>query len=318
MKKPLALLLSLVVALSCGTGALEEELAAVRDERDALAQELSRAEAAATAREEYVASVSTVLNEITDRLALLRQDHLELVTLEVRGSERGIDRSDQRTVRSTMERVESLLAVNEEQIVLLEDSLNDREVTVFGLDEMVERLRAENDTLAQSMGTLRTRVAKLTTKVRTLETEVIVLEEEKVVKDQEIEAQASRVAAQEELIRQREVDLAIAEQERAVVYYVVGTAKELKDAGILQAGGMFGGKGKLNPDLKGLRKRFHRGDRRTLAQVGLGTLRRVIDVLPNRPEASYQLDPAEGEAVLKIANPAAFWQIQFLVVVVKR
>ena len=94
------------------------------------------------------------------------------------------------------------------------------------------------------------------------------------------------------------------------VYYAIGTGKELKEKKILQSG--FLRKTKVmegNFDMS----YFTAGDRRTLAEIP--THSKKAKVLTSQPKGSYTIVDVNGQKVIRISDPAKFWQLSdFLVI----
>ena len=101
-----------------------------------------------------------------------------------------------------------------------------------------------------------------------------------------------------------------ATNELNTVYYAIGTGKELKEKKILESG--FLRKTKV---MKGDfdMSYFTAGDRRTLTVIP--THSNKAKVLTSQPKDSYTIMDQNGQKVIKITDPAKFWQLSnFLVI----
>ncbi len=86
-------------------------------------------------------------------------------------------------------------------------------------------------------------------------------------------------------------------------YYVVGSNKELKEAKIIEGG--FLRKTKVLPEDFQVNA-FLKADKRTLTTIPLHS--KKGKVMTQQPKNSYQIDEdASGQKILKITDPASFW-----------
>ncbi len=121
---------------------------------------------------------------------------------------------------------------------------------------------------------------------------------------------STNVANERELkdAAQAEADKATAELNAC--YYAIGNSKELKERNILSSGFLRKTKvmkGDFDMDY------FQNADKRTLTEIP--THSKKAEVMTSQPKDSYQIVDVDGQKVVKITDPAKFWQISnFLVI----
>lgn len=179
-----------------------------------------------------------------------------------------------------------------DRIQELDEDLKARGVKIAGLEKMITNLRASVEDKEQ-------RVAALTQQVESLQGEVTTL--------------ATRVDEQDQVIVAQ--DQNIEEQRRALgtVYYMVGTKKELTEAGAVVASGGVLGMGKtLEPSGQIDPTRLSALD--TDFQTVIRIPSTDVEVLTAQPVASYELHVVGDQTELRITDPEAFRAVKHLIV----
>jgi len=106
-------------------------------------------------------------------------------------------------------------------------------------------------------------------------------------------------------VSQKDVQLSSQEKQMNKVWYVFGTRKELKEQEIFTRNGLLE---------EGFNKNyFLEADMRNLTEISLYS--RKAKLLTNHPASSYVLEKADQYLVLKITNPAKFWEISRYLVI---
>jgi len=106
-------------------------------------------------------------------------------------------------------------------------------------------------------------------------------------------------------VSQKDVQLSSQEKQMNKVWYVFGTRKELKEQEIFTRNGLLE---------EGFNKNyFLEADMRNLTEISLYS--KKAKLLTNHPVSSYVLEKADQYLVLKITNPAKFWEISRYLVI---
>ena len=257
--------------------------------------------------EKQLASTSASEQEVQDRYgrtieAIAEiQDSLNALALDEGGtplSPGGVDaerRMGGPNSQESLDRIallRSSIEKNKERIRVLESNLKDRGVKVASLERLIANLK-------RSVADKEQLVTMLSGKVDALETEVGGL--------------TVAVAEKDDTLRTRDVQLEESRRDNATVFYVVGTKKELKQAGVIASSGGVLGLGKtvlpaatLNPS----------------AFTPIDTDQQDVIVFPAekarvisaQPASSYQLVTTNGQTELRILSPIDFRKVKQVVI----
>lgn len=278
-------LLALLSLTACNTRSQEE----IDDEK-------ARAEAS---REELATAVAdrdqllSLVNDINSGMEQIKQ--LENI-LTVSNNLPGETTTQREQIQSDIAAIQKALQDRRERLAELEKKLSNSSLTNNNLRNTIASLRSQIDaqtqeiaTLKDNLGQAQTRIGQLDAAVDSLNTTVTT------VTDQRNVAQAESVSLANEL---------------NTCYYAIGSKSELKDRHIIETG--FLRKTKL---LKGDfdQSFFTTADKRTLTRIALHS--KKAEILTNQPEGSYLYDYDNGQAVLVITNPDAFWSLSNYLVV---
>lgn len=180
-----------------------------------------------------------------------------------------------------------------DRIRTLEQRLGLSGAKVSGLEHMLKRLK-------QDLATKELQVARLTGQVDSLQSSVAGLAAT-------VEQSAVRISEQEGTLEERRREL-------STIYYVVGTRRELLNAGIVAArGGLFGFGKTLQPVPEVNEARFQAID--TDQQTSIPVAARRPRVLTAQPTSSFRFEAVEGQFELRIVDVRAFRTVRRLVVV---
>lgn len=182
------------------------------------------------------------------------------------------------------------------------------------LDQMEVKLKKsgnDNNVLNKTIAQLKERIAQQDAKIAQLEDELAAAR-------QQIDTLTNRVAEAEEQVKVEteakeaaEAATVAAENAANIVYYAIGTNKELKKNGLLEK--KFLGQTKV---LKGEfnESYFTKADKRNLKTIPTGS--KKVKIWTNMPENSYELVENEDKTkTINITNPREFWSITpFLVI----
>ena len=226
------------------------------------------------------------LNEIEDNLAKVTSKFGSVE--ELRRGKTEIKNDVKMKINDQINDINSMLAANKQRLNALNKKLADSKVENTTLKEYVEKLQNRISEQENEIQTLVTELEQKNIIIETLNTNVAELTKSNTEKEQIIAKQ-------------------IADANR--VYFIIGTYKELKEAGVVNKTGGFIGLGKkqqvtnnMNPDL------FTQIDKTTTTVIDIE--REKVKVLSKHPEGSYELVMNDDDVCmsLKINNPTEFWK----------
>ena len=288
MKKILIPVLVVIAVLSLGvTLSFNQKLKQSRAEYVALQGEEQATNARYAAAIEEVASIQQSLSEID----LGEQGTQALESELAREQSLSEDRGEQTMariaeIRDGVERADA-------RIRELDEKVKAGDIKIAGLEKLISGLRRNVAEKEQQITQLVARVDELQVQVVGLETEV---------------------AVKEETIQRQTGTLEESRRQMGTVYYVVGTKKELSNAGIIESKGGVLGIGKtLRPTGNFDDRQFTAidTDHASVIPVDADEAR----VVSAQPLDSYAL-AANGSGIeLKILNPAAFRAVKHVIIV---
>ena len=226
------------------------------------------------------------LNEIEDNLAKVTSKFGSVE--ELRRGKTEIKNDVKMKINDQINDINSMLAANKQRLNALNKKLADSKVENTTLKEYVEKLQNRISEQENEIQTLVTEFEQKNIIIETLNTNVAELTKSNTEKEQIIAKQ-------------------IADANRA--YFIIGTYKELKEAGVVNKTGGFIGLGKkqqvtnnMNTDL------FTQIDKTTTNVIDIE--REKVKILSKHPEGSYELVMNDDDVCmsLKINNPTEFWK----------
>jgi hypothetical protein len=260
--------------------------------RQTNAKYLDTKSAEETARAQYAEAFNSIA-EIQDSLNAIRIGEGAL-KLEPQPGESG-QRLNQPSRAEVMESIALLNASIQRtkvKIHELETSLRKSEVKTAGLVRMVDQLKS-------TVADREAQIAQLTAQVGELQTQVAGLQVS-------VQQAQDSLSTKSQLLDEDKKDI-------ETVYYVVGTKKELFDAGLIVAkGGVLGiGKtiqlsGRFDDHL------FHPLD--TSDESVIRAAASKAQVLSTQPASSYELKVENKQVELHIVNPAEFRKVKHVVI----
>ena len=280
MKKVITLSMIAALALSaCDSGKSERA-----KESEALNQATREELATAVAERDQLFSLYNDINQGMEQIKQL--ENILTVSNALPGesvSQREQIMSDIAAIQKTLQERREKLSELEKKLASSNQSNNTLRQSIANLRAQLESQTEEIISLKDNLEQARQRIGKLDATVDSLTTTVTTVTDE-------------RDVAQEE-----NVNLA---NELNTCYYAIGSKSELKDRHIIETG--FLRKTKL---MKGDfdQSFFTTADKRTLSRIALHS--KKAEVLTNQPEGSYIIDSDNGQKVLVITNPDAFWSL---------
>ncbi len=279
--------LLLIVAQGCG-GKSEQAPADGTPSADATADSLRAALANADSMYALLYDVTVGLDQIA------RLEHL--LQTEINNE----DPTTRTDIMQQMQAIQRGLAERRQRIAELEDKLRRSAGDNAALHARINDLRTQVDNQAAHVRELTDRLARANFRIGELQDSIAGLT-----------ASVDSIAMQQ---ADTEQELTRTLGELNTVYYVIGSAGELKNHGFKQGGTIFK-KSRLGNDFDV--SYMTRADRRTLSSIPLDA--KKAKVLSEQPESSYTLQKdAYGMLTLVITDPETFWALRdFLVIEVK-
>ena len=245
-------------------------------------------------------SLLVLVNDISDGMSQIKD--LEKI-ISTPGSLSGESTSRKEQIRNDM--------------IAIQQALQERRQRLAELEKKLEAAGGENSTLKRTISNLKAQIADQTTEIATLTNQLasanIKIEElTTTVNDlnANVDSLRGNVAAEEAAKKAAEEEATAAINELNTCYYAIGTTKELKERGIIESG--FLRKTKI---MKGDfdMAYFTAADKRTLTEIA--THSNKAEIKTSQPKDSYQIVDVNGQKVIKITDPAKFWQLSnFLVI----
>lgn len=240
-------------------------------------------------------SMYALLYDVTvglDRIARLEQ----LLQTEINNE----DPTTREDIMQQMQVIQRGLAERRKRIADLEEKLRRSAGDNAALHARINDLRAQVDNQAAHVRELTDRLARANFRIEELQDSIVGLT-----------ASVDSIAMQQADMEQ---ELTRTRDELNTVYYVIGSASELKAHGFKQGGTIFK-KSRLGDDFDV--SYMTRADRRTLSAIPLDS--KKAKVLSEQPESSYTLQKdANGMLTLVVTDPETFWALRdFLVIEVK-
>ena len=267
-------------------------------ERDALQQACDSLVSVINSKDTEMDSLYATLNEIEENLANINASYNSVQELRQNSTEGQGNVKSQ--IKNHMSNIEALMAANKKKIASLQSQLSKKGNENTQLQELVKHQEE--------------RIAEQEARISQLLTE---LENNKVLIQKLNQDVSELTAANQE--KDQYISTQTAEANRA--YYIVGSYKDLRDAGIVNKEGGFIGIGRRQGTLNDMAmERFTEIDRTKVTTITVN-MRKAM-VISKHPENSYELVMDENDsrvvAYLRILNPAKFWeQTRYLVISTK-
>lgn len=202
-------------------------------------------------------------------------------------------------------------------MMAIQQALQERRQRLEQLEAKLSKQGGDNKTLQRTIQTLKSQIADQQTEIASLTNQLAAANIRIAELDstnrglnttvENLNTEVSNVTEQKNAADQKALE---ATNKMNEVFYAMGTKKELKDHKILTGG--FLRKTKVSKgDFD--ESYFTKGDRRSLTSIP--THAKKAQVMTDQPKDSYQIVDENGQMVVKITNPAKFWQrSNFLVI----
>lgn len=195
-------------------------------------------------------------------------------------------------------------------IVAIQQTLMQRRQKLAELESKLAKSSQSNSNLKKTITSLRAQIDSQTVEIENLRASLGVANERIETLDSAVDSlntTVNTVVAQLDSTVQENEALA---NELNLCYFAIGTKSELKDRKIIETGFLRKTKlmkGDFDKDF------FTVGDKRNLTTIELHSNK--AEVLTNQPAGSYIIEDADGQKVLRITNPVAFWSLSNYLVI---
>lgn len=202
-------------------------------------------------------------------------------------------------------------------MIVIQQALQERRQRLEELEKKLQASSGENSTLRKTIQTLKTQIAEQQTEIATLTNQlasanVRIKELDNTIAglNTTVDSLSTTANAQAAERARAEAEALAAENELNECFYAIGTGKELKAKKILEK--KFLGKTKV---MKGDfdESYFTAGDKRTLTSIP--THSKKAKIMTGQPKDSYEIEDQNGQKVIRITNPAKFWQLSSFLVI---
>ena len=259
-------------------------------EEEVLAQATREELATAVADRDQLLSLVNEINQGMDQIKQL--ENILTVSNNIPGettTQREQIQSDIAAIQKELQYLREKLAELENKLANSNQNNNTLRKTITSLRAQIDSQTAEIASLRDNLGQAKQRIGQLDAVVDSLNTTV------------------SSVTDERNIAQEESVNLA---NELNTCYYAIGSKAELKDRHIIETG--FLRKTKL---LKGDFDQtfFTTADKRTLSRIALHS--KKAEIMTNQPEGSYVIDDDNGQKILVITNPDAFWSLSNYLVI---
>lgn len=285
MKK--IVLMSIIVAGLAATSCNGDKLRQAENQNAELTQEVAEQKAMQD-------SLLVLFNDISDGMAQIK-DLEKIISTPTNLSTESKERKEQ--IKNDM--------------IAIQQALQERRQRLEQLEAKLAKLGGENKELLRTIDNLKSQIADQQTEIATLTNQLASAN----IQIKQLGTQVTNLnasvdslntvnVAEQKAREQAETEARELDAKANAVYYVVGTDKELKAHKLIEKG--FLRKTKImqnDPDLA----YFTAADRRTITSIP--THSKKAKVMTGQPKDSYQIVDEGGQKVLKITNPARFWQM---------
>lgn len=202
------------------------------------------------------------------------------------------DNSDRRAeIRENLSLIRQRLEINKQMLAELEKKANDA--------------NANSTILQRTIAQMKERIEIQDAKIEELNAQLALANETITDLNDRLDETNQQLEDQTKLTEETQAQLTATENEANTVYYIIGSNKELKEAGVLESRFLRGTKVMQGNDID--YAKFVKADKRNLTVIP--TNAKKIEVKSLNDNASYEIVGDEkGPKSIKILNPELFWQ----------
>lgn len=302
---PILVILSIMFMVACSgkddkNSSQSQEMTTRYDEEDALRDSLDMAR-------EYMNSLSALVNEVSDGMSeIKRMEQIVSVTdlSQETPDQRAKLRNDILLIKSAIQERQNKLAELEEKLTRAEAVNNFNEQNKASMQQTINNLRQQLEDQQAMINDLTARLESANTRIKVLNEKVDSLETVNTISRQDAKK------AQEENQRNKE-QIERINNELNECFYAIGSKKELQNHKIIDSG--FLRKTKVLQNSNIMHSYFTKADKRTLNEIPLHS--KKAKVLTTHNKISYSIEDVNGMKVIKIHDPATFWEFSNYLVV---
>ncbi len=273
-----------IVLFSCG-GKTQQEYDTMADSLQSVINERTSQYAELTSYLDLVASGLDSINSM-ENIIYLGKD-------EVTGK-----KLTRKEIRQRIDDLKELVIRQRTRIEELSDSLSfitDKKVAA--LQTIIANLNAQLEEKERTIQQLKGELNSSKTTITNLQANVSKLNQEKGALEEHVSMQEEALERQNDMINEG--------------YYIIGTRKELKAAGVISANLLQ--KSKVNLGTADLSK-LQKIDIRTFSNEMKINAKKAV-ILSHMPEASYSMVQENGQVILYIKDAALFWSLSKILVI---
>lgn len=218
---------------------------------------------------------------------------------QIDGAE-GQSKTKKQQLSAQIGRIKEILEENKIKIAQLQAQLVQSGRKNSALTQTVERLEAELSEKGVAIESLQAELSKKNIKIEEL--------------SRTVEALNTDVAELNAVSADQREKIAVQDGDLNRVWYVIGTAKELKTLQILSGNGLFRAKTVMDKDFD--KSAFIQTDLRQTAEIATNSKKPKL--LSSHPEGSYDLVKDDDKLVtIRVVDPGKFWSVSKYLVIQK-
>lgn len=228
------------------------------------------------------------------------------------------------TTTDEIKNVENIVAINAQQgetaannsvasdIAIIKATLQDRRQKIEELEETLRKSKTSNSKLLGTIENLKQQLADQASQIETLTASLTDAQKKIASLDVQVDSLNTHITS---VTEQRDsVEAVAAEQviKANECFYAIGTNKELKEHGIVEGGGFLRKTKIMQGEFD--KSFFTTADRRTLTVIPLHAKKGKV-LTSYQPKESYEIVEVNGQAELRILDPALFWGVSDYLVI---
>lgn len=237
-----------------------------------------------------------ILNDIEGGFAKINQDESQM-KVNLKGVE-GSKTNKRQLIAAQMTSIKESMEQNKAKIAELRHLASKRGKANSKLTETIKRIQTELDEKVVQIQTLQAELDQKNIKITELNTTV--------------NDQSKNIADQQNVMEQQKSTIKVQDTDINTVWYCVASAKKLKEAKIISAGGLFKSSKVMDNEFD--KKAFTAVDLRNISSIPTDS--RKVKILSLHPKNSYNLVTGTDKKIsIEITNSSKFWSVSKYLVV---
>lgn len=189
-------------------------------------------------------------------------------------------------------------------LAAIKATLADRRKKLEELEQTLRNSKSSNSKLLATVESLKTQISQQTAEIESLTTQLQSANERIAALDTQVDSLTSHVANVTSKLDSTQMVANQQEELANACYFAIGSKKELKEHNLVEGGGFLRKTNILPADFD--RSFFTQADKRVLTSIPLHSNKAKV-LTKSQPADSYKIVEENGQKVLKILNPSAFW-----------